>query len=186
MYLRSRRVPATCAVILVSTAAVWAFGRWGADPPVTARLVVVGLALGISAAAVGLGGADAALDRTAALRWPAWRAGHVVALAAAVGGALVAAQAIGEPLVPNLVIVRNCAGFAGLAAFGAAFFGAARAWWFPMGWALPTALPLPQDTAVMQALTWPMAETGTAAATFTATALAVLGTLTYAIRGYRA
>ncbi|MEV6229201.1 hypothetical protein AB0L88_15145 [Saccharopolyspora shandongensis] len=36
----------------------------------------------LSVGAVGLGGADAALDRTAALRWPPLRAGHVVALAA--------------------------------------------------------------------------------------------------------
>ncbi|MEV0083747.1 hypothetical protein [Saccharopolyspora sp. NPDC050642] len=169
----------------MSTVAVWALGRWNADPPATARLVVAGLALGISVGAVGFGGAAAALDRTAALRWSPLRAGHVVALATVVGGVFVAAQAIGEQLVPNLVIVRNCAGFAGLAAFGAAFLGTARGWWLPLGWALPVALPLPQDTAAMQVLAWPMAESGTAAATITAAALAVLGTLTYAIRGYR-
>ncbi|MEV5541969.1 hypothetical protein AB0L13_34550 [Saccharopolyspora shandongensis] len=173
-------------MLLVSTAAVWALGRWSGDPPTTARLVIAGLALGISVGAVGLGGADAALDRTAALRWPPRRAGHVVALVAVVGGVFVVAQAIGEQLVPNLVIVRNCAGFAGLAGFGAALLGTARGWWLPLGWALPAALPLPQDTAVMQVLAWPMAEAGATAATSTATALAVLGTLTYAIRGYRA
>ncbi|WP_338315517.1 hypothetical protein [Streptomyces bohaiensis] len=180
LHLRSRRVPAAALLLAVTAGAVWGVGRFGdgaADP----RLVALAAAGGVSAASVGLAGQDPALDRTAALRWVPRRAVHVVLVAAAVALALLVAGAPGAQLGPWEVLVRLCAGSAGLVAFAAACWGAQHAWVLPLGWfAVVLFVPVRQGFP-----DWILAPPGDGAAAWTAIVLLAGGTATYAVLGPR-
>ena len=78
LYARSRQVPASFAAVVISAMAVWALAPDGNAGPGDLRLPTLALAAGVTAASVGLGGQDFALDRTAAIRWAPRRAVHVL------------------------------------------------------------------------------------------------------------
>ena len=84
LYARSRQVPASLAAVVLSAVAVWALARNGSGGPGDPRLPVLVLAAGATAASIGLGGQDLALDRTAAIRWVPRRAAHVLLVGAVV------------------------------------------------------------------------------------------------------
>ncbi|MFJ9560483.1 hypothetical protein ACIRQQ_10625 [Streptomyces fuscichromogenes] len=186
LYARSRRVPASLAVLLISTAAAWALARDGSgEQPADPRLPVLVLATGAMAVSVGLGGQDLALDRTAAIRWVPRRAAHVL-----LGGALVAAiplavQAAGTGLAATAFVVRDSAGLMGLAAVGAAVCGGSYAWTLPFAW-LSYSFSTPLPTGVPgQVASWMLLPPGTAAGTWTAVVLTAAGTAAYAVAGPR-
>ncbi|WP_030381995.1 MULTISPECIES: hypothetical protein [unclassified Streptomyces] len=177
LYARSRRVPASLAVLLVSALAVSALDQ---DPAGDPRLPLLGLATGAMAASVGLGGQDLALDRTAAIRWAPRRAAHVLLAAAAVG----AVPAAGDPATTAFVL-RDAAGLLGLAALGAALTGAQYAWALPFTWLALTLFAPPPAGTPMRAATWLLQPPDSTAATWTAAALTLTGTTAYALAGPR-
>ncbi|WP_133914297.1 hypothetical protein [Streptomyces sp. NBC_00582] len=185
LYARSRQVPASLAVVLISTLAGWALARDAGGEPADPRLPVLVLAAGAMAVSVGLGGQDLALDRTAAIPWVPRRAAHVL-----LGGALVAAiplavRAAGADLATTAFIVRDGAGLMGLAAVGATVCGGPYAWTLPFAW-LSYAFFAPAPTSVpTQVASWMLLPSGTAAGTWTALILTAAGTAAYAVAGPR-
>jgi hypothetical protein len=187
LYLRSRRTPAALALVLATTAALWAPGLLVDDPLTKLAFAVLAATIGAAATGSGLAGADLDLDRTAAIGWPPRRAVHVIAATAAVAGALAATTLLGEPLAPVAVMARDVAGLGGLTALGAATVGASRAWIAPVAWAAPTVMlggPL-SGAWYKEVLTWMTQPAGTTSATATAAALATAGLLAYALSGSR-
>ncbi|MFE3263395.1 hypothetical protein [Streptomyces sp. NPDC059215] len=185
LYARSRRVPASLAVVVVSAVGVWALARGGGGGPVDPRLPVLVLTAGVMAASTGLSGQDLALDRTAAIRWMARRTAHVLLCGTAVGTVLLTVQVIGDPLAATSFVVRDSAGLMGLAGLGAATSGGRYAWTPPFAWLSLAFFAPPPAGAPARVASWLLLPPGTAAATWTATVLAVAGTAAYAVAGPR-
>ncbi|MFE6741760.1 hypothetical protein [Streptomyces tubercidicus] len=182
LYTRSRQVPTSAAAVALVALAVWALNGPGAVAPGIAVLV---LTANVAAASVGLGGQDAALDRTAAMRWMPRRAAHVLLAGALAGAALLAVQAAGTKLAPTELVVRDSAGLVGLAALGAVLCGAQFAWTLPTGWLAYTLLaPVPPGISG-EVASWMIFSPATTASTGTAWALLATGTVLYAIAGPR-
>ncbi|MFJ5924508.1 hypothetical protein ACIQF6_18110 [Kitasatospora sp. NPDC092948] len=185
LYARSRQVPLSAAVVAGVTVTLWALLRGtpaGSENLGLAALVLTGH---VVAAVVGLGGQDAMLDRTAAIRWAPRRAAHVLLIGAAAGTALLAVQGVGPQLAAAPVVIRDSAGLAGLAALGTACWGTTYAWALPTGWLALTMLVPPPAGRPGQVTAWLVQPAGTAAATATATLLLLAGTALYAVRGPR-
>lgn len=98
--------------------------------------------------------------------------------------ALGALAVTGRPLATTALLARDVAGLAGLAALTAVVLGSGLAWTLPAGWALAAATG-PGKTQASVLGTWPVQPLGTTSATVTALALAVAGTVAYAVRGCR-
>ncbi|GAA2156222.1 hypothetical protein GCM10009760_56970 [Kitasatospora kazusensis] len=185
LYARSRQVPVWAAVVALVAPAAWAFGRGRTAGSPDLELAILVLTAQVAAASVGLGGQDAALDRTAAIRWAPRRAAHVLLIGVVAGAALLLVQAAGARLAPTELVVRDSAGLAGLAALGAVLCGAPFAWTLPTGWLAYTLLgPAPGGT-LGQVAHWLDFPPGTAAANWTAWALLAAGTGLYAAAGPR-
>ncbi|MFI9788863.1 hypothetical protein ACIHEI_35940 [Kitasatospora sp. NPDC051984] len=185
LYARSRQVPLSAAVVAAVALSVWALvdaAPAGAEDRGTTALV---LTANVLAAVVGLGGQDAVLDRTAAIRWAPRRAAHVLLIGAAAGAAVLAVQAVGPEMASVSVVVRDSAGLAGLAALGAACWGTTYAWALPTGWLAFTMLVPPLGGVQGRVGMWLIQPAGTTAATVTAAALLVVGTTLYAAAGPR-
>ncbi|MDQ0791321.1 hypothetical protein [Streptomyces sp. B3I8] len=182
LYTRSRQVPASLAVLLVSALVLWTFTRDAEGDP---RLPVLVLATGAMATSAGLGGHDLALDRTAAIRWAPRRAAHVLIAAAAVCAALPVVESLGGAPAPLAFAVRDAAGLMGLAALGAALWGRQYAWTLPFTWLAFTLFAPPATGTPTRIATWLLLPPGTASATWTAVTLTALGTATYALAGPR-
>ncbi|MFJ9696202.1 hypothetical protein [Kitasatospora sp. NPDC101183] len=184
LYARSRQVPASSAAVAFVALAVLVLSRDGADSANLGIAVLV-LTASVTAASVGLGGRDAVLERTAAIRWVPRRAAHTVLIGVVAGAVLSALQAAGAGLAPTEVVVRDSAGLAGLAALGAALCGAQLAWTLPTGWFALSLLVSPPRGTMGEVLNWMVFPPGTAASNATAWALAAAGTVAYALAGPR-
>lgn len=185
LHARSRQVPAALVAVLVVASPVWWWARQ--VEPGSVLPTVVLLTAGVAVLSIGLGSPDAALDRTAAFRWPARRIG-LVGLIGLIAGAIVPAAIVlaasgGSP--PYVVVGRDAAGMCGLAALAAAVFGGPYAWTLPLGWlAVAVFLPTYPDAPAVIA-TWMLRPADTPVATWTAAVLAVVGTMIYAVFGPR-
>jgi hypothetical protein len=185
LYARSRQVPAALAAVLIGAVTVWALARDGNAGPGDPRMPVLVLTTGAMAVSVGLGGQDLALDRTAAIRWVPRRAAHVLLAGAVVAAVLLTVQTTGESMATTAFVVRDSAGLMGLAALGAALSGGQYAWTLPFAWLSFSFFAPPPTSAPMRVAGWMLLPPGTTEATWTATALAVAGTLAYAVAGPR-
>ncbi|MFE2493327.1 hypothetical protein ACFXKX_39725 [Streptomyces scopuliridis] len=185
LYIRSRQVPTSLAVVVISTVFVWVLAREGSEGPSDPRLPALILGTGTMAASTGLSGQDLALDRTAAIRWMPRRAAHVLLASVLIGAVLIAVQTIGEDMATTGFVVRDCAGLMGLAALGAALLGSQYAWSLPFAWLAFSLFAPPPTSAVMEVATWMLLPPGSPAGTWTALGLALIGTTTYAIAGPR-
>jgi hypothetical protein len=185
LYACSRQVPTSAAAITLVALVVWALNQGSGKGPADLGIAILVLTTNVAAASIGLGGQDAAMDRTAAIRWMPRRAAHVLLIGTVAGAALLAVQAAGPKLAPAALVVRDTAGLAGLAALGAVLCGAPFAWTLPTGWLAFTLLaPTPGGTAG-QVASWMIFPPGTAASTGTAWALLAIGTTLYAVAGPR-
>ncbi|WP_030954541.1 hypothetical protein [Streptomyces sp. NRRL S-481] len=185
LYARSRQVPASLAAVVVSAAAVWGLARDGGAGQGDPRPAVLVLAAGAMAVSIGFSGQDLALDRTAAIGWAPRRAAHVLLAGAFVCAVLLTLQTMGHDLATTAFIARDSAGLAGLAALGAALSDGRYAWALPFAW-LAFAFFAPPPTSVpTQVAAWMLLPAGTAAATWTAVGLAIVGVTAYAIAGPR-
>ncbi|MPY63576.1 hypothetical protein [Streptomyces spongiae] len=185
LYARSRQVPASLAVVLISAVAVWALARDGGEGPGDPRLPVLVLTAGAMAFSIGLSGQDLALDRTAAIRWVPRRAAHVLLAGSLVAAVLLSAQAMGEDMATTAFVVRDSAGLMGLAALGAALSGGQYAWTPPFAWLLFSFFAPPPTGVPTQVASWMLLPPGTTAGTWTALTLAIAGTAAYAFAGPR-
>lgn len=185
LYARSRQVPASLAAVVVSAVAVWVLARDGAGGPGDPRSAVLVIAAGAMAGSIGLGGQDLALDRTAAIRWVPRRAAHVLLFGAVVGSVLLTVQLMGEDMATTAFIVRDGAGLMGLVALGAALSGGQYAWTLPFAWLAFSFFAPPPTSVPMQVATWMLLPPGSAAGTWTALVLTVVGTTAYAVAGPR-
>ncbi|MFF3713027.1 hypothetical protein [Streptomyces phaeochromogenes] len=185
LYARSRQVPASLAAVLISAVAMWALARDGGEGPDDPRPAVLVLATGAMAFSIGLGGQDLALDRTAAIRWVPRRTAHVLLAGAIVGAALLTVQTMGAPVATTAFVVRDSAGLMGLVALGAVISGGQYAWTLPFAWLLFSFFAPPPTSAPMEVATWMLLPPGTAAGTWTALILTVVGTAAYAVAGPR-
>ncbi|MER7674936.1 hypothetical protein ABTY61_41690 [Kitasatospora sp. NPDC096128] len=184
LYARSRQAPASAAVVLLVVLAAWAFDHGGPGPMELGTVVLV-LTVNVAAASVGLGGQDAALERTAAIRWVPRRAAHVLLIGAVAGGALLVAGSVGADPAPTGFLVRDAAGLAGLAALGAVLCGAHLAWIPPTGWLAVTLLGPPAPGTVGEVLHWMTFSPSTGVSCGTAWVLLAVGTAAYAVAGPR-
>ncbi|MEU5045016.1 hypothetical protein [Streptomyces griseorubiginosus] len=82
-------------------------------------------------------------------------------------------------------VVRDSAGLMGLVALGAALAGGQCAWTLPFVRFSFTFFAPPPASAPMEAATWMLLSPGTAAGTWTAMVLAVVGSTVYAVAGPR-
>ena len=191
LYLRSRAVPASAAVLLGCAVTLWAL-HLAIDHPQGRALATLLVALAATTAiAPGLAGADPDLERASAIAWPPRRAAHVIVAGVAVFGALAATALVGAQSADEGQIARNVAGLTGLVALGAVLLGATRAPLLPvlwtvlvLWWAPPMGEP-PTRPASKVMLTWMAQPIEARPATIAAVALATAGTLAYAVLGSR-
>ncbi|WP_269856104.1 hypothetical protein [Streptomyces sp. RPT161] len=182
LYACSRQVPSSAAAVALVELAVWALDGPGS---VDVGIAVLVLTANVAAASVGLGGQDAALDRTAAIRWMPRRAAHVLLAGAVAGAALLAVQAAAAKLAPAVLVVRDSAGLVGLAALGAVLRGARFAWTLPIGWlAFSLLVPVPPGIAG-EVGGWVIISPAPMVSTATGWALLATGTVLYATAGPR-
>jgi hypothetical protein len=175
LYARSRQVPAASAALVVAICGMWFLGRDAWDT----ILVALALTAGLAVAAIGLSGQDTDLDRTAALVWPVRRFAHLALLGVVAGALVLGMQELGPSAVEVSVVVRDAAGLAGLIGLAATVAGGQFGWTLPLTWCA-VALFVPRDGSTVSHVTaWLLQPPGTAAATWTAVVLAVLGVVSY-------
>ena len=181
LHLRARRVPVALAAAVGTTALVWALWLiFSAERDVIDLVVVLAVALMVSALSTTLAGPDEDLERTAALRWPRWRALHLLAAVVVVVVVLLATVVTGARFGPAALVLRDAAGLVGLTALCATVLGAARSWFLPLGWTVVAALFHPSAPAWAVLATWQGQPHSSRPAAVVAAVMAVTGLLTYA------
>lgn len=186
LYLRSRGVPAAAAVAVGAVAAAWAGWSWFSDAhTVNTRAVTLTVMLGVAAFARTLSGPDDSLERTAAFRWPVRRFVHLLVVGGLLVGLCVPTLVTDARFEPLSVVARNAAGLLGLAALGAALFGAALAWVAPLTWTVIAVMPFFDASSRfgVQVAGWLVQPAGTGGATACGVVLGVLGLAAYTWRG---
>lgn len=171
--------------MLIGAVAVWALARDGSSGPGDPKMPALILTMGAMAVSVGLGGQDLALDRTAAIRWIPRRAAHVLLAGTAVAGVLLTVQTMGVSMATTAFVLRDSAGLMGLVALGAALSDGHYAWTPPFAWLSFVFFAPPPTSAPMEVAMWMLLPPGTAAGTWTALVLTVVGTAAYAVAGPR-
>lgn len=136
LFLRSRRAGVTLACLVASAAATW--GLLGAiDERMLIKLTLIILPL-TPAVALGVGQHSpfGELERTASAGLPALRLAQLAGLLAVAGGTLVAANSAAWGDDFRWLLVRNAAGYAGLALVGGFLTGASFSWALPLAYGL--------------------------------------------------
>lgn len=191
LYVRSRAVPTSAAVVLACAVALWALGLVVDHPQGRVLVALLAALAATTAIAPGLGSADHDLDRASAIAWPPRRVAHVTVAGATVVGVLAATALVGEHMADTGHVARNVAGLTGLVALGAVVLGAARAPVLPVVWTvlvLQYAPPMgepPTRPMYKVMLTWMVQPDDVRAATVAAIVLAAAGTVAYAVLGSR-
>ncbi|GIJ09028.1 hypothetical protein ACFFMR_00255 [Micromonospora andamanensis] len=183
LYLRSRRVPLALVAAVGGAAVVWALClAFAEERDITVLVVVMTVLLMVAALSPTLAGPDENLDRTASMRWPWWRAAHLIAALLVVLAVLLVTRQTGARFGPAALVVRDAAGLLGLTALCASVVGAARSWFLPLGWTVVAAM-YPQQGVWGATATWQGQPPGSDAAMLTAGVLALGGLIAYSIAG---
>jgi hypothetical protein len=178
LYARSRQVPIALAALVLAAAGI----RFLAGDSWSLPYAALALVAGVAVAATGLSGQDADLDRSAAIQWFPRRATHLLLIGVVAAAAV---QTLGTANVHMSLVVRDVAGFTGLAGIAATVGGGQFGWTLPFGWCA-IAFFVPQDSSLTtRMVTWMLQPAGTPTATWTAVLLAVAGIVAYAARGGR-
>jgi hypothetical protein len=186
LYLRSRGVPLTAAIVIAATAICWGLTGALSDQPQAGRIVVaLTILLATLPVASTLAGPDEALERTAAVRWPVRRAVHLFVALAVVTGTVLATRATDVQFGPPWVVFRDAAGLLGMVAACTAIVGVQRAWIVPTIWTFVVVVfySEPGGSPRDQVFTWIVQVPMTRMSTLTAGVLAVAGLLAYALAG---
>ncbi|MFF2773415.1 hypothetical protein ACFVU3_00765 [Streptomyces sp. NPDC058052] len=181
LYLRSRAVPGTLAVLLAAVAAVWVLAPEEGSPharvPVLMAPLLVAAAIGAS-----LHTPSDELDRTAVRPWWPLRLGHVLVPVALAAG-LFALVLPGHPAEFGApAAVRNTLGLTGLTAGAAALAGARASWLPPVTYTAAVYLT-PPDAGAAAWWGWALRPAPEGAAWTVAGALLCAGTVLFAWRG---
>lgn len=189
--MRARSVPFSIAGLVVTAMVAWAISEHlaGHEGGVENRLPVVVWAPVLAAALISMNaaGADEELDRCTPARWPRLRMALVLpAIVIAAGGLTLTGLA--EPYTFGaLALIRNVAGFAGLAVASAALLGVRTAWTVPLGYAaLVYVVGLADVRPGTAWWTWPVQPSEVVHGMWAAGVLLVTGLWLYAWRGARA
>ncbi|TBL43323.1 MULTISPECIES: hypothetical protein [unclassified Micromonospora] len=181
LFLRSREVPGGLLFAVPAMALLAWFGAIQTHPSHAVTTAALALALGVAVLGYGLGGPDGTLDATAAIRWAPRRAAHLAAIFV-VASAVVTAVTT----APVGIVLRDAAGFVGLAALAVVVFGRRLAWTLPVvTGCVSAAIPAVPEPFALYLLTWAGQPSDSVAATVTAGVLAVIGVSAYVIRGPR-
>jgi hypothetical protein len=136
LYLQSRRTWTALAILIVVAAVAW----WSLDRSHTDKLTTLLLTvMPLGAAAVigaSAGSPFGETERTASRRLPALRLGHLGGLLLGAALALAVANRAAPATDTAWILVRNGAGYAGLALLGARFLGAGSAWVVPSAYGM--------------------------------------------------
>jgi hypothetical protein len=179
LFLRSREVPAGVLCAIPAMAAVAWFGAGPAGSPHAVTAAALALALGIAVLGHGLGGPDSTLDATAAIRWAPRRALHLATIFVVAAVVVTAVTT-----VPVAVVLRDAAGFTGLAALAAALFGRRLAWTLPVVTGCVSAgIPAVPEPFALHLLTWAGQSADSRTALTTAAVFAVTGAAGYVTHG---
>ncbi|MEQ4304434.1 hypothetical protein ABNF97_24175 [Plantactinospora sp. B6F1] len=192
LHTRARGGPAFALGVAVVAPLAWAAGSWLASRPYfdgpAARIPVVALAplLGVLLLAPTLGGADEELERGTSLRWPGWRAGHILLGVASIGAALALTGLHAPGVFGAYAMVRNTLGYAGLVAAAAVLLGTRLAWLPAFGYACAVYAARPRQIGgVAGVWAWPLQPSGVTASWLTVAVLFIFGTAGYLHRGCR-
>ena len=134
LYLRSRLTGGATAAVAAVAALAWLFLDLSEDRSLTTLLLTVmpvGAAVVVGASARSPFGEA---ERTASFSLPALRLGHLGGLLAWAGLALAAANTAAPGDAAAWTLVRNGAGYAGLALLGSRLLGAGVAWVPPVAY----------------------------------------------------
>jgi len=185
LYLCSRQAGRTVAVLAAVAAAAWLWLRWDSTSEITVTIVPIvvpfaaALMVGASAGSP-FGEGEATGGRPL---WPL-RGGHLLGLVAVAAAAL--ALAVSRWGVPDggWTLVRNLAGFTGLALLTARALGAGLSWVVPLGYAsLSFLAPRPGERPSPWA--WPALAATDHMAALIALALLLAGLALVALSGAR-
>jgi hypothetical protein len=140
LYLQSRRTWTALALLAGSAAAGWGILERSHDTGLEAFLLIV-MPLG-SAVVIGIsvGSPFGEAERTAGRSLPALRLGQLSGLLLVAGLSLALANAADTGTGTAWVLLRNGAGYAGLALLGARLLGSSVAWVVPVSYGLMVSL----------------------------------------------
>ena len=176
LVLRSRQAGRAVALLAVVVAATWLWRRVAAGDSLNTMLLIITPSLA-AAAVIGTGTSSplADLEATASRVLPPLRLGHL--------GGLLGLMALGLLAVGGGLdgaLVRDLAGFTGLALLTARFAGSAASWTVPFGYGALAIL-----VGAGQRWAWPSAEATDREAVLIAGALLILGVGVIAWSGAR-
>ncbi len=185
LYLCSRQAGRTVAVLAAVAAAAWLWLRWDSTSEITVTIVPIVVPLA-AAMMVGASAGSPFGESEVTGGRPLWplRGGHLLALVAVAAAAL--ALAVLRWGVPDggWTLVRNLAGFTGLALFTARILGAGLSWVIPLGYAILSFLaPRPGERPSPWA--WPALAATDHMAALIALALLLAGLAVVALSGAR-
>jgi len=185
LYLCSRQAGRTVAVLAAVAAAAWLWLRWDSTSEITVTIVPIAIPLA-AAMMVGASAGSPFGESEATGGRPLWplRGGHLLGLVALAAAAL--ALAVLRWGVPDgaWTLVRNLAGFTGLALLTARVLGAGLSWVVPLGYAILSFLaPRPGERSSPWA--WPALAATDHMAALIALALLLVGLVVVALPGAR-
>lgn len=190
LFARSRGWgPAVCGIVVLAAIA-YVSAAWLASRPYfqgpLARVPVTSLVPVAAAAMVGvcLGSWDAGLDRSTPHPWPVRRARQALGWVVVAGAPLAAAVAADPQVFGALAMLRNVAGYVGLACLGTVVLGAALSWLpgFVVASTLYLAAPRP-PTGLDRLWAWPMTAGRPDLSWVTPLLLLAVGVASYAVWG---
>jgi len=165
LFLRSRQAGRAVALLAVVVAATWLWRRVATEDALSTMLLITTPSLAAAVIGTGTSSPLADLEATAVRGLPPLRLGHVGGL---LGLMALGLLTVGGPL--DGALVRDLAGFTGLALLTARFAGSAASWTVPLGYgALAMLMGAGQQWA------WPIAEATDREAVLIAGALLILG-----------
>jgi len=185
LYLQSRRTWATIGILAVVAAVTW----WGLDRTGDAGLTTFLLTImPLGAAAVigvGAGSPFGEAERTASFSLPALRLGHLGGLLLCAALALAMANRAAPAAETAWSLVRNGAGYAGLALLGARLLGAGPAWAVPVAYVLAVPIAGLAGVPAERWWMWPAEDATDGSAWVSALLLLALGLAAIAVWGAR-
>lgn len=148
LYVRSRLAGRTVAVLFVVALATWLWVQWTGSSAVT--LTLLPLTMPLAAAAIigaSTGSPFGESEATASRPLGMLRAGHPMGLLLIAGLALALAGTWWNVPDGAWILVRNLAGFTGLALLTARVLGSGLSWVIPLGYAVLSLLTPPAGDA---------------------------------------
>jgi hypothetical protein len=184
LYLDSRQTRTTLLLIAVTAGVLRASQPLTKNPGVFAQLTLLLLTLGTAAViAAATRNPFGEAEHTASIPLPALRLAHLAAMTAAATAVTAAAGLTGSYGISATEILRNLAGFTGIALLTAAIAGAHLAWTVPLAYVMYCGAEL--DAQTPSPWSWPILPVSNHTATFTALCLLTAGITTATITGAR-